>query len=271
MQRRRAIARAVAFASAIPLVVLAAVVALAALPPGGAASLAVEALAAAATLALLAASGAALSRQQLAPRLGLLRGRLGLRSTLAGALGLLGLSHALEVLLQWSGVGLGPTLLHFDVALSGADPGAVALALAAFTLGSAVGEELFFRGLLQRGIEPVLGPTAAIALAAAAFGVAHADWTQGSAAFVLGLYLGALVHAGGSVRPAIVAHGVNNAAAVLEAAVGLRGPTHGPAVAIAVALGLGVAAAGLHGAGILGRTAGPAGPPGHDDARPPTA
>jgi membrane protease YdiL (CAAX protease family) len=266
MQRRRAIARAVAFASAIPLVVLAAVVALAALPPGGTASLAVEALAAAATLALLAASGAALSRQQLARRLGLLRGRLGLRSTLAGALGLLGLSHALEVLLQWSGVGLGPTLLHFDVALSGAAPGAVALALAAFTLGSAVGEELFFRGLLQRGIEPVLGPTAAIALAAAAFGVAHADWTQGSAAFVLGLYLGALVHAGGSVRPAIVAHGVNNAAAVLEAAVGLRGPTHGPAVAIAVALGLGVAAAGLH-----GRTAGPAGPPGHDDARPPTA
>ncbi len=90
------------------------------------------------------------------------------------------------------------------------------LAFGAFALGPAVSEELLFRGLLI-GIlaRSPLKPAGAIAVSALVFGLAHFDPVQASAAAVLGLYLGTLTWATGSVRPAILAHAVNNGVALL--------------------------------------------------------
>jgi hypothetical protein len=234
--------RAAAFAAGIPLVAGAAAAALARLPLAPADALAVESLDAASRLALLAAAGASLSRDGAARRLGLGRGRLRFGAAALGVLGLLGASHALDAALVLAGVDRGAGLARFDAALRGVAPAALVFPLAALALGAALGEELFFRGLLQRGLEGRLGATGAIAVAALAFGAAHGDWVHGAAASVLGLYLGALAWSAGSIRVAIAAHAVNNGIAVLETAAGLRAWADAP---LALLGGLAVAALGL--------------------------
>lgn len=210
----------------------------------GATTLALDALATAAFVALLALAGALLSREAPAQRLGLQRGRFGAREVTLGALGLVGLSHALEGALTWAGAPVSATLARFAETLASASPGELALALAVFALASAGAEELFFRGLLQRGLERRLGAAAAIALAAVAFGAAHGDPVHGAAAVPLGIYLGALAWLDGSIRPALAAHALNNAVAVLEAGLGVRVPAGGAALAT-IGVGLAVAAAAL--------------------------
>jgi membrane protease YdiL (CAAX protease family) len=217
------------------------------LPEDGATSLVADALASAALLALLALGGAALSMQPAAWRLGLRRGRFGADATALGALGLLGLSHALEGVLTIAGTPPSASLARLSETLASASAGELALALAALALASAGAEELFFRGLIQRGLERRLGPAAAIGLAAAAFGAAHGDPVHAAAALPLGIYLGVLAWLDGSIRPALAAHALNNAAAVLEAGLGLRLP--GGAAALAwIGVGLAVAAGALWGA-----------------------
>ena len=247
--------RAAAFAAAIPLVAGAAA-AIAALPLAPADALSVDALDAASRLALAAAAGASLSREALASRLGLGPGRLSRTAAALGVVGLLGASHASDAVLVMSGVAPSPHLARFEEALRGLAPAALGIPLAVLVLGSAFGEELFFRGLVQRGLEPRLGAPAAIAIAALAFGAAHGDWAYGAGAAVLGLYLGALAWSARSIRIAIAAHALNNGIAVLEAAAGLRAAD--PPLAL---LG-GLAAAGLGLAAITrSRRAGsPAGP-----------
>jgi len=229
----RSWARAAAYAAAIPLVAGAAAFALARFPLAPADALALAALDSASRLALAAAAIGSLSREGLAKCLGLGRGRLPWSAAVLGLLGLLGASHAADAVLVLVGGAQSPGLARFDVALARLSPESLAFSLLALALGSAVGEELFFRGLLQRALEPRLGAAGAIAVAALAFGAAHGDWVHGGAAAVLGLYLGALAQAAGSIRPAIAAHAANNALAVLQAS-----STTAPRWALAAGLAL---------------------------------
>jgi membrane protease YdiL (CAAX protease family) len=257
------LARAVGVLAAVGLVL----VAWAALRAGladedGATTLAVDALATAAFVALLALGGALLSAQPPAARLGLRRGRFGPGALALGGLGLLGLSHAIEGALALAGAPASATLARFADALAAAGPAELALALAVFALASAGAEELLFRGLLQRGLEPLLGAAAAIALAAAAFGAAHGDLVHAAAALPLGAYLGVLAWLDGSIRAALAAHALNNAVAVLEAGLGLHLPG-GAAALASIGVGLALAAGGLWGARAR---AGPAARPGDGGA-----
>ena len=244
------LARAGLFVLAIPLVFAlwnAAHVALR-LAPGGVAALAADAFATAAVLALLAGAGAALSREGPTARLGLRAGRMGGGTMALAAIGLLGLSHAVEGLVSIAGIAESATLARFAATLADAGAGELLLAVLAFTLGSAVAEELLFRGLVQRGLEGVVGAAGAIGVTALAFGAAHADLVHAAAALPLGIYLGVLAWLDGSIRPALVAHAANNAVAVLEAGAGFRLPEGGLLALASIGVGLAIAAYGLRAA-----------------------
>ncbi|HEY8495230.1 MAG TPA: CPBP family intramembrane glutamic endopeptidase [Myxococcota bacterium] len=245
--RLRAFARALAGAAVFALALAAWGAVRARLPDDAAATLAADALATAVLLALLAAAGAALAAEPASARLGLRRGRLGAGASALGALGLLGLSHAIDGALTLAGAPPSVTLGRFEAALGSAGAGELLLALAALALAAAGAEELFFRGLLQRGFERRLGPAAAIGLAAALFATAHGDLVHAAAAFPLGVYLGVLARLDGSIRAAFAAHALNNAVAVLETAARLEGPAGGAALA-SIGVGLAVAAVALWGA-----------------------
>jgi len=218
--------------------VLAARLALATLALSRADELATDALASAAVLVLAAVAIASFAREPLARRLGLGASSLGVGRVALCAIGLAGLSHAAEgvvALAGFSTVGL----VRFDDALAGVHLDDLAFPLLALSLASAFGEELFFRGMLQRGLEPRFGTVAAIAVTSIAFGAAHDDWTQGAAAAVLGSYLGVVAARTGSIRPAIAAHAVNNALALVEKSIGFELP--GGPIATLLEIGAGVA------------------------------
>lgn len=207
-------------------------------------TLAADAALAAIGFAVLALAGAALSRRPLAPRLGLGRSRL--RSGHAWAvLGLLGLSHALGSALELIGWSQAGAPLQLQQALRGLPLAALLLPLASLALLTPLGEELFFRGLVQRGLAAPLGAPAAIATGAVLFALAHGDAATGAAALLLGAYLGALTHVADSIRPALLAHVANNALAVVEAALGAAAWGGAPADWLLLAAGAGLAAAGL--------------------------
>lgn len=77
------------------------------------------------------------------------------------------------------------------------------------------GEEALFRGLLQRGLEPVVGTWLALAAASLAFGLAHAV-TLGYAVFatLMGAYLGLLYAWSANLWVAVSAHAIYDALAL---------------------------------------------------------
>lgn len=154
-------------------------------------------------------------------RLGLARGRLPPRMLALLVLGVLALSFAADASLRGRGLRDRGTLQTFDRAVAEArGPSLLASALA-LGLAPAVGEELFFRGLVQRGLEARFGAGVAIPVAAILFAAVHGDAVHALAALVLGLYLGAVAHLSGSIRSAIACHAANNLAAV---GIGAFGP-----------------------------------------------
>ena len=187
------------------------------------AALSLDVTATSAFFALVAVGVAAWSRAPLAQRLGLGPGRLPRATVGLLLLGILSTSLALDSVLQRAIDAPDGALAQIEAALSGARGGALLLALVAVGVAPAVGEELLFRGLLQRALAERFGAAFAIVASALLFGAAHLDTQQGSAAFALGLYLGAVAHATGGVRAAIACHAVNNAAAVLGVALAPEG------------------------------------------------
>jgi membrane protease YdiL (CAAX protease family) len=81
---------------------------------------------------------------------------------------------------------------------------------AAIVVGPALGEELLFRGLILRSLAAHLPKGLAVVLSAILFGAIHFDALQGSGALLIGLYLGFVAVATGSLWPAIAAHALNN-------------------------------------------------------------
>ena len=93
----------------------------------------------------------------------------------------------------------------------------LAAALVVIALVPAVCEELLFRGLVLRGLASHYIPIGAITMTAALFSLYHLSVVQLLPTFTLGLALGVLALRGESVIPAMLAHLLNNAAAILVA------------------------------------------------------
>lgn len=79
------------------------------------------------------------------------------------------------------------------------------------SVAAPIGEELFFRGFMQRGIAEHRGPARAIVVTAFIFSAFHLDPVGLTARFELGVLFGLLAWRAGSIWPAIGAHAANNA------------------------------------------------------------
>lgn len=169
------------------------------------------------TLAGTALVGARVSKTPVALRLRLGPSRLGAFRTAAAALGVVAVSWAWGSLVSLAGLdGIG--MLHlFDKAFRTATPGFLALATLFIGLCAPIGEELFFRGYMQTRLAQRWRRAAAIGLTGFTFGLMHMDPIQGPYAMLVGFYLGWLVEVAGSVRPAILAHALNNCLSVIGA------------------------------------------------------
>jgi membrane protease YdiL (CAAX protease family) len=108
-------------------------------------------------------------------------------------------------------------LVHFVVGELGpllARQSIAELALLAALAG--LGEELLFRGLLQRGLMQLMPISPALFCASALFGLAHfATSTYAVVAGLMGLYLGALLLLQGSLLAPVVTHALYDFVALL--------------------------------------------------------
>ncbi|MES2604001.1 MAG: CPBP family intramembrane glutamic endopeptidase [Pseudomonadota bacterium] len=82
-------------------------------------------------------------------------------------------------------------------------------------------EELFFRGFLFKGLEPVLTGTGAIIVSAALWAVIHTQYGlyEKTCIFVMGLLLGYARARTGSLVPPLLMHATANLIATIEAAI----------------------------------------------------
>ena len=95
-------------------------------------------------------------------------------------------------------------------------PSGLWLALAlTLTFAPAFGEEVFFRGLILRGIDASGRRTLAVVASSLLFGLTHFDVVQSAFTVVLGAFIAWTVLLTGSLWTGIVAHAVNNAMATL--------------------------------------------------------
>jgi membrane protease YdiL (CAAX protease family) len=138
-------------------------------------------------------------------------------------LGILTLSFAADASLRHRGLREQGTLKTLDRTVSGARGPTLLASSLLLGVAPAIGEELFFRGLIQRGLEARFGPGLAIPLASLMFAAIHGDAVHALVALVIGLYLGAVAHLSGGIRAAILCHAANNLVAVHVGAFGLRG------------------------------------------------
>ncbi len=75
------------------------------------------------------------------------------------------------------------------------------------------GEELLFRGIIQRELSALMGPVPGLLLASAMFGVMHLTWHSAlevAYTALVGLVLGYVYRRTGSLAAPMVAHGVGN-------------------------------------------------------------
>ncbi|HEX7377180.1 MAG TPA: CPBP family intramembrane glutamic endopeptidase [Pirellulales bacterium] len=98
---------------------------------------------------------------------------------------------------------------------------------AVISLLAGAGEELLFRGVVQRGLAPALGPWPACLLAAVLFGLCHALNTGYLIlATAIGLYLGWLERATGNLAVPILTHALYDFAALVYLVRVRRVPSH---------------------------------------------
>jgi len=88
-------------------------------------------------------------------------------------------------------------------------------AILGVVVAAAVGEELLFRGVVQRGLQQRWSRTPALFLTAAIFAAFHLQPLMLPMLFALGLLFGWLYQRSGSLWPPIIAHATNNLLAVL--------------------------------------------------------
>lgn len=123
------------------------------------------------------------------------------------------------------------------VAVVEADALGLVLAALGLVLLPAVCEELLFRGAVFDALADALGARAAVVGSALLFGAYHLDPRQGLVAFVSGLVLGEARRQRGGVGLGVLAHALNNAAAlVLSRTVVQVDESPSPAVLLGAAL-----------------------------------
>jgi membrane protease YdiL (CAAX protease family) len=134
---------------------------------------------------------------------------------IAGVIGVLGISMALDCL---DGLGLlpsSPALEYIAAAMNGLSPVALAVANLAIGILPGIAEELLFRGYIQTRLCARWGMARGITCTALMFGLIHFDLVQGTFAVIVGLFLGYMTERYGSILPAMIAHAVNNMASGL--------------------------------------------------------
>ena len=77
-----------------------------------------------------------------------------------------------------------------------------------------IGEEIFFRGLTLGALRRAMNRHAAVAASAVFFALAHLQLVELLPILILGLVLGYLYELTGSIVPGMIAHGLNNLAAL---------------------------------------------------------
>jgi membrane protease YdiL (CAAX protease family) len=128
--------------------------------------------------------------------------------------------YALIPALYWPFEQFDHTLAHRLSRPAQTDTGSVhhifgAIVLMAFlAVGAPIVEELFFRGLVLRGLLARLHPALAIVATALLFALAHLEALQFAGLAVFGVILGFLAWRLGRLAPSIAAHAAFNAAAV---------------------------------------------------------
>jgi membrane protease YdiL (CAAX protease family) len=167
-------------------------------------------------LACFAAAGSCWTGATLARGLSLERGHLRAREVAALAVGMIGLSNGLDTLAHAHSAyqGSGLQLLEGQLARAPEEAVSALLLVVGLALAPGIGEELFFRGWLLRVAAPLIGRWSAVAVSALLFGMLHGGLLHVLAAVTMGLYLGAVTLAAGSVRAALVCHIGNNLAVV---------------------------------------------------------
>lgn len=104
-------------------------------------------------------------------------------------------------------------------------PPLTAMAVLIVGAGAGVAEELFFRGYLLTRLEQRVRPWLANFAVAMAFALAHWDLVHSTFALLVGVAQGWTSRRSGSIRPAIVAHTLNNVVGVFGMAMaGSSGP-----------------------------------------------
>ncbi len=90
------------------------------------------------------------------------------------------------------------------------------LELILIAVAAGLGEEVLFRGVIQITLADWVGPSGALLLASALFGLAHfLTPTYAALAALLGLYLGGLLMVSDNLLPAILVHAGYDFAALL--------------------------------------------------------
>jgi len=92
----------------------------------------------------------------------------------------------------------------------------IGVLLVVLAVGAPIVEELFFRGLLLRGLLGVAPVPVAVVGSGLLFGLAHFERTQFAGLAAFGIVLGVLAWRTGRLAPGMAAHGAFNAAAVLS-------------------------------------------------------
>jgi len=99
--------------------------------------------------------------------------------------------------------------------------------LVALALVPAAGEELMFRGVVFGAVRPRFGATAAVVVAAIAFGLYHGSVYRFAPAAFAGLLLGVARAASASLWPALAFHFANNAGVIIALHLGYETPPAG--------------------------------------------
>ncbi len=223
----------------------------------------------AAVAGAVALVAAGLGREPLRSRLSLARPRGAGRAGALACAGGVGLALIFDALTSALRVRpSGPSELISRAISASSGPGGQALRLLVLSLVVAavvapLGEELLFRGYMQRRLVQRWGPAAGVLVTAALFGLIHMDKLQTPFALALGVMLGWIAVRSGSILPALLAHAAVNAWAVVESH--LRLSPHTPAAcALVAALGVALLAGSvwlLRGRPGAGARAGEAPPP----------
>lgn len=169
-----------------------------------------------AVFALTALASARLERRPAAERLRWAKGRTRWPHVVAAVLLVLGLSESSDRVIALLGLQLGATMQHLGAAVHGS-PTPIFLGLALLLVLAGLSEELFFRGYMQTRLGWRWTRGVAVIVTAGFFGLAHLDPVHSSATLAMGIALGAVTEASGSIRPAAAGHCVNNLFAALSA------------------------------------------------------